>query len=90
MTSNAMGDPMKIRQDKNKYNVGKNIRKFRVQNKLTQEQTVAKMQLLGIEISRSSYSQLECGLYNIKVSELLALCEIFHVNIEDFFDGMSL
>ena len=81
---------MKIRQDKNKYNVGKNIRKFRVQNKLTQEQTVAKMQLLGIEISRSSYSQLECGLYNIKVSELLALCEIFHVNIEDFFDGMSL
>ena len=85
-----MGDPMKIRQDKNKYNVGKNIRKFRVQNKLTQEQTVAKMQLLGIEISRSSYSQLECGLYNIKVSELLALCEIFHVNIEDFFDGMSL
>lgn len=81
---------MKIRQDKNKYNIGANIRKFRMQNKLTQEQTVAKMQLLGIEISRSSYSQLECGLYNIKVSELLALCEIFHVNIEDFFHGMSL
>ena len=72
---------MKIRQDKNKYNIGTNIRKYRMQNKLTQEQTVAKMQLLGLEISRSSYSQLECGLYNIKVSELLALCEIFHVNI---------
>ena len=81
---------MKIRQDKNKYNIGTNIRKYRMQNKLTQEQTVAKMQLLGLEISRSSYSQLECGLYNIKVSELLALCEIFHVNIEDFFEGMSL
>ena len=81
---------MKIRQDKNKYNIGTNIRKYRMQNKLTQEQTVAKMQLLGLEMSRSSYSQLECGLYNIKVSELLALCEIFHVNIEDFFEGMSL
>lgn len=81
---------MKIRQDRNKYNIGANIRKFRMKNKLTQEQTVAKMQLLGIEISRSSYSQLECGLYNIKVAELLALCEIFHVNIEDFFEGMSL
>lgn len=81
---------MKIRQDKNKYNIGANIRKYRMQNKLTQEQTVAKMQLLGLEISRSSYSQLECGLYNIKVSELLALCEIFHVNIEDFFEGMTL
>lgn len=81
---------MKIRQDQKKYNIGSNIRKFRKKNNLTQEQTVARMQLLGLEISRSSYSQLECGLYNIKVSELLALCEIFHVNIEDFFDGMSL
>lgn len=81
---------MKIRQDKDKYNIGANIRKFRMANGLTQEQTVAKMQLLGIEISRSSYSQLECGLYNIKVSELLALCEIFHVGIADFFEGMSL
>ncbi|MBQ7774985.1 MAG: helix-turn-helix transcriptional regulator [Lachnospiraceae bacterium] len=81
---------MKIRQDKTKYNIGSNIRKFRMKNGLTQNQTVAKMQLLGVDISRSSYSQLECGLYNIRVSELLALCEIFHVNIQDFFDGMSL
>lgn len=81
---------MKIRQDKDKYNIGANIRKFRMENHLTQEQTIAKMQLLGIEISRSSYSQLECGLYNIKVSELLAMCEIFHVGISDFFEGMSL
>lgn len=58
---------MKIRQDKDKYNIGSNIRKFRIENNLTQEQTVAKMQVLGIEISRSSYAQLECGLYNIKV-----------------------
>ena len=81
---------MKIRQDKDKYNIGTNIRKFRIENNLTQEQTVAKLQLLGIEISRGSYSHLECGLYNVKVSELLALCKIFNVNIEDFFDGMSL
>lgn len=81
---------MKIRQDRNKYNIGANIRKFRMEHKLTQEQTVAKMQLLGIEISRGSYSQLECGLYNIKVSELLALSEIFQVPIADFFDGMTL
>ena len=47
---------MKIRQDKDKYNIGANIRKIRMENHLTQEQTIAKMQLLGIEISRSSFS----------------------------------
>lgn len=81
---------MKIRQDNGEYNIGVNIRKFRVENKLTQEQTIAKMQLLGIEISRGTYSQIECGISNIKVQELLALAEIFHVSITDFFEGMSL
>lgn len=81
---------MKIRQNKDKYNIGSNIRKFRIENNLTQEQTVAKMQVLGIEISRSSYAQLECGLYNIKVQELLALAEIFHTSVASFFDGMNL
>lgn len=81
---------MKIRQDKDKYNIGANIRKIRNSHKLTQEETVAKMQLLGVEISRGSYAQLECGLYNIKVSELLALAQIFNVSINEFFDGMKL
>ncbi len=80
----------KIRQDKEKYNIGANIRKFRMENHMTQEQTVAKMQVLGIGISRSSYAQLECGLYNIKVEELLALSEIFHVSVANFFEGMTL
>lgn len=81
---------MKIRQDKDKYNIGSNIRKFRIENNLTQEQTVAKMQVLGIEISRSSFAQLECGLYNIKVQELLALAKIFHIPVASFFNGMNL
>lgn len=81
---------MKIRQDKDNYNIGKNIRQFRKDNHLTQEGTVAKMQLLGIEISRGTYSQIECGISNIKVEELLALAEIFGVNIADFFQGLTL
>ncbi|MCI8997351.1 MAG: helix-turn-helix transcriptional regulator [Lachnospiraceae bacterium] len=80
---------MKIRQDRNDYNIGRNIRKHRILNHLTQEQTVARMQLLGIEISRGTYSHIECGIDNIKVEELLALAEIFHVSIENFFEGMT-
>lgn len=81
---------MKIRQDRANYNIGSNIRKYRLQNKLTQEQTVARVQLLGVEISRGTYSHIECGIDNIKVEELLALAEVFHVTVADFFEGMTL
>jgi len=57
---------------------------------LTQEQTVAKMQLLGVDISRGTYSQIECGIVNIRVEDLLALREIFGIEIGEFFEGMSL
>ena len=81
---------MKIRQDRSKYNIGHNIRKYRLINHLTQEQTVARLQLLGIEISRGTYSHIECGIDNIKVEELLGLAEIFHVTVADFFEGITL
>lgn len=81
---------MRIRQDDKKYNLGANIRRFRMERHLTQEQTVAKMQLLGVDISRGTYSQIECGIVNIRVEDLLALRAIFDVEIGQFFDGMSL
>ena len=81
---------MKIKQDKDQYNIGKNIRKFRMDNELTQEQTVAKLQLKGIHMSRGTYSHIECGIDNIRVEELLALADIFEVEIAAFFKGMRL
>lgn len=81
---------MRIRQDGKKYNLGVNIRRFRKENHLTQEQTVAKMQLLGVDISRGTYSQIECGIVNIRVEDLLALSEVFHVEIGQFFEGLKL
>lgn len=81
---------MKIRQSKTMYNIGTNIRKFRKEKKLTQTQIITQMQLLGVDISRSSYSHLECGLVNIRVSELLALSIIFEKDFNAFFEGMSL
>lgn len=77
----------KIKQD---LQIGHNIRNMRKTNKLTQEQVVAKLQLLNIDISRSAYAQMECGTYNIRISELAALKQIFHVDYNDFFEGISL
>ena len=52
----------KLKQD---LRIGPNIRKYRMQSHLTQDQVTAKMQLMGINISRSIYSQIESGTYNI-------------------------
>ena len=75
----------KIKQD---ISIGNNIRALRKQSQLTQEQIVARLQLEGLEISRSSYSQIECGTYNIRVSELIALAKIFNVDYNAFFENL--
>lgn len=79
--------PQKIKQD---ISLGYNIRNLRKRSRLTQEQVVARLQLQGLEISRSSYSQIECGTYNIRVSELIALAELFQVDYNEFFKGLVL
>lgn len=76
----------KLKQD---IHIGNNIRKLRKQTHLTQEQVTAHLQLQGIEISRSSYSQIECGTYNIRISELVALAELFQVDYNAFFENLK-
>lgn len=76
--------------DEDKFNIGRNIRQYRMESKLTQEETIAKLRSWGIEMSRGTYSHIECGLDNIRVEELLALAEIFEVKVGDFFKGISL
>lgn len=66
-----------------------NIKKIRMQKNLTQEQTVAKLQLLGSPISRSTYSLIEMGRGNIFISDLVGLQQIFCVDFKEFFDGIT-
>lgn len=77
----------KIRQI-NDISLGNNLRNLRLSANLTQEQVVAQLQLRNISISRSIYSQIEGGTYNIKVSELLALAEIFRTDFNTIFNGV--
>lgn len=81
---------MRIRQDSEEFNIGANIRRVRKSRHLTQEQTVAKLQLLGIDISRGTYSQIECSLVSVQVRDLIGLCKVFDVEINVFFEGMTL
>jgi len=65
--------------------LGENIRRIRVSCGLTQEQTVAKLQVLGSPLSRSTYSLIEMGRGNIFVNDLVGLKKIFNVSFEEFF-----
>ena len=72
----------KIRPD---MDIGHNINRLRQRAGLTQDQTDARLQLMGIKISKSSYAKIETNRMNIKVSELIALCKIFCADISEFF-----
>ncbi|EJA0928853.1 helix-turn-helix transcriptional regulator, partial [Listeria monocytogenes] len=64
----------KIRPD---MDIGKNIQRLRNNSKMTQDQVVAKMNIMGLNISKSTYAKLETNRMNIRVSELVALKIIF-------------
>ena len=69
--------------------IGHNIQALRKKAGLTQDQTVAKLQLMGLEISKSTYAKLETNRMNIRVSELVALSRVFNAQFNDFFEGLS-
>ena len=75
----------KIRPD---LDLGHNVQRLRKAAGLTQDQVVAKLQLMGLSISKSTYAKLETNRMNIKVSELVALREIFQADYRDFFEGL--
>ncbi len=72
----------KIRQD---ATLGKRIRQLRKEQHLTQEDVTLKMQLQGCNITRSIYAQIECGTYNIRVSELMYLADILKCDMNTLF-----
>ncbi len=76
----------KIRPD---LDIGHNIQQLRKDVSMTQDQVVAKLQLMGLNISKSTYAKLETNRMNIRVSELVALREIFRAEFNDFFAGLS-
>ncbi|NCE63795.1 XRE family transcriptional regulator [Pseudoflavonifractor sp. 524-17] len=67
---------------------GENIRRIRKSRNLTQEETIARLQVLGSPLSRSTYSLIEMGRGNIYVSDLVALQMVFGAKYEEFFKNI--
>ena len=74
-----------INQD---ISIGSNLKVLRQKAGLSQEAAAAKLQIMGFTMSREVISQIELGKHNIRISVLLALRDIYNVQIQDFFDGL--
>lgn len=76
----------KLRRDRN---MGDNLRKMRLSAGLSQEKLCASLQLMGCDISRSTYEKYESGELNIRISVVVALRKIYDCSYDEFFFGLD-
>lgn len=65
--------------------IGSALKKLRTRAGLSQEQVSSQLQIMGCNISRAMYAQMETGSYGIRISVLVALKQIFKAEYEEFF-----
>lgn len=69
-------------------NIGANLRRLRKRFHLSQADFVREMQLRGSIMSRNTYSKIERGVRNIKVSDLIIIKAMYDIDFSEFFEGM--
>lgn len=69
----------------NDIKIGQNIAQLRKTLNTKQTEMVAKLQLIGIDISIYSYNRIEKGKQNPTVSFLFACCDIFNCDMNTIF-----
>ena len=75
----------------NCYNIiGKNIKQIRKENKVTQEDLCARMQVMGYKISRSDISKLENGKKFISDFEVYGFAKALKVSILDLYKDLNI
>ena len=63
--------------------IGKNIKLIREQKGITQELLATRLQLEGIDMTRSAVAKIEIGPRHVYVDELIAIQKIFNVPFEE-------
>lgn len=76
----------KLRRDRS---MGDNLRKLRLERRLSQEKLCAQLQRMGCDIGRTTYEKYETGELNIRISVLVALRKIYGCSYDAFFEGMD-
>jgi len=65
--------------------LGQNIRRLRMQKKLSQERLSAQLQVRGCDVTRSALAKIEVGQRHIYPDELKLLRELLGVSYDELF-----
>lgn len=66
-------------------NIGRNVKKIRIENGIRQKEMVCLLQLTGIDVSTYSYNRIENGTQNPTVSLLYECCRILGCDMNKLF-----
>lgn len=69
--------------------IGHNVRKYRIQNKMSQQKLSNQLELLGVYICRGSVSRIEDKSRTVTDIELFAIAKVLNVKITDLFENQQ-
>ena len=69
--------------------MGNNLKRMRLERRISQEKLCAELQRRGCDIGRTTYEKYETGELNIRISVLIALKKIYSCSYDDFFEGLD-
>lgn len=67
--------------------IGKNVKKYRLKSKLTQQQLCDKLDLYGLNLYHSDIYLIEYGKRIVRDYEALALAKVFDISLEKIYEG---
>ena len=76
----------KLRRDRN---MGNNLKRMRLERRISQEKLCVELQRRGCDIGRTTYEKYETGELNIRISVLITLKKIYSCSYDDFFEGLD-
>lgn len=70
--------------------IGTNLKKIRVLNKISQEQLIAQLNLLGLDLDRTSLSRIENHNREVYDYELVYFSKALNISILDLYADIDL
>ena len=67
--------------------IGKNVKKYRLKAKLTQQQLCDKLDLYGLNLYHSDIYLIEYGKRIVRDYEALALEKVFDISLDKIYEG---
>lgn len=85
---NILGDYMRINTPSDKNNIiGERLKTYRKQNKITQEDLSARLQLRGFTLDRTAISKIERGERFVPDYEVVAIAKSLKVDVKWLLTG---